>query len=220
MPLKLGTRIKSARMNNRLSQADLSERLRVSQSAVAHWERSKNVPNLVQLQDLAKELAVDANWLAFGLNEKRSKVEVIGIVRAGIISRDVPPDSKFVEMPPMGSDDQMVQAVLVADNSMYPVYRAGDVIYVSQAAGIISEIAEMQSEAYCESEDGVIGIARITPSQTAGLWDLHPLVGPPGMGKTIRWAKLVLWVKKNHTNRNISTHRAEPFQSLGVTKLC
>lgn len=205
MPLKLGSRIKSARMDNRMSQAGLSERLKVSQSAVAHWERAKNAPNLIQLQELAKELAVDANWLAFGLNDKRAKVEVIGIVKAGIINSDVPPSNKFIEMPPMGNEDQLVQAILVADNSMYPIYRAGDVIYVAQAAGMIPEIAEDQSEAYIESECGVITIARISQSQQEGRWDVHPLVGPPAMGKHIRWAKLILWVKKNHTNKKIDT---------------
>lgn len=200
MPAKVGERIKSARMDNRMSQADLSLKLDVSQSAVAHWERAKNVPSLVQLQDIAKELAVDSNWLAFGLSDKRKKVEVIGIVSEGRIVNTIQSGQRFVEMPPIGNNDQLVQAIIVTDNSFYPLYRCCDVIFVSQAAERLVDIVENQNECFIETECGYKTIGRLSVSTAPNFYNITPVCGPPSMGLRIRLAKVVLWCKKNTNN--------------------
>lgn len=72
----IGLRIELARRRRDLSQAQLAERVGVTESAISHWETSRHVPrdNIVAL---AKALEVSVAWLRGEgiLSEDQRKLE-------------------------------------------------------------------------------------------------------------------------------------------------
>jgi transcriptional regulator with XRE-family HTH domain len=71
-PRSIGDRIRHARKEAGLNQADLAERVGVSQPAVANWESGVHDPRRVMLAKIADILRVSPGWLASG---DRSVVE-------------------------------------------------------------------------------------------------------------------------------------------------
>jgi transcriptional regulator with XRE-family HTH domain len=56
-------RIREARLARGLSQAELAERVRVSQPTIAHWEQGVHAPRQMAMARLAEALGVSAAWL-------------------------------------------------------------------------------------------------------------------------------------------------------------
>ncbi len=71
-PVTIGDRIREARKEIGLSQADLAGKIGVSQPAVANWESGVHDPRRLMLAKIAEALQVSAGWLASGA---RSLVE-------------------------------------------------------------------------------------------------------------------------------------------------
>lgn len=68
----LGQRIRIARRNKGLSQAELAKRASVTASAVAQWEHPSGTrPDLKRLQLIAKATGVTVEWLVTGEASKR-----------------------------------------------------------------------------------------------------------------------------------------------------
>ena len=63
MAMTIGEKIKSARKQCGLSQEQLSEKLGVSRSAVAKWESDKGLPDIENIQIIAKLLNVSLDYL-------------------------------------------------------------------------------------------------------------------------------------------------------------
>ena len=63
---RMGERIRAARRKRGLSQADLAQRLGVSQPAVANWESGAHDPRHIILGKLAETLDVSRTWLSEG----------------------------------------------------------------------------------------------------------------------------------------------------------
>jgi transcriptional regulator with XRE-family HTH domain len=55
--------IKKLRIKNNLSQAELAEKLHVTQGAISHWETAEATPNIEKLPELAKILNCTINDL-------------------------------------------------------------------------------------------------------------------------------------------------------------
>ena len=68
----IGSRIRLARKDNGLNQAELATRLGVSQPTVANWESGVHDPRQLMLAKIAEALQVQLGWLASG---ERSSVE-------------------------------------------------------------------------------------------------------------------------------------------------
>lgn len=62
----LHRRIKSTRLNQKLSQAELAEKTGVSQPTVANWENGSHVPRKHALDRISLALGVEADWLLSG----------------------------------------------------------------------------------------------------------------------------------------------------------
>lgn len=71
-PRSIGDRLRHARKLRGLSQADIAERVGVSQPAVANWESGVHDPRRVMLAKISDVLGVSPDWLASG---DRSAVE-------------------------------------------------------------------------------------------------------------------------------------------------
>ncbi len=64
--MDMGTRIKTARKNQGLSQVTLAEKVGVSPGGCGHWERDFNTPSVENLVKLSVVLNVRFEWLATG----------------------------------------------------------------------------------------------------------------------------------------------------------
>ena len=67
MANSIGERIKQQREKMALTQAQVAERLYVTQQTVARWESDKHVPPVKAIQDLAEMFGVEASYF-FGEN--------------------------------------------------------------------------------------------------------------------------------------------------------
>jgi len=193
--LSLGERIKESRMNLRWSQGELAKRISVSQSAVAHWERNKNQPSLEQLAILATALEAPQDWLAFGV-DMSGKVEVIAEMIEGQVIALAHGHVRYVGSPP-ADDGSALCAVEVMDDTLYPQYKRGDVLFVSQKAMPATDAAKANVECFVELEDGQLVVRRLNPTNDPARWNLISFHGTPMNNVTIRYAKPILWVKRS-----------------------
>ena len=67
------TRIRQARRDTGLSQADLARRIKATESAVSRWMTGKSLPEAVYLPALARELRVSVDWLLGCEDTKKQK---------------------------------------------------------------------------------------------------------------------------------------------------
>lgn len=61
--MTIGERIRKARLSKKLSQAELGEKLNVSQAMIAQYERGKRTPKIYTIQKIAHELEVPVSSL-------------------------------------------------------------------------------------------------------------------------------------------------------------
>jgi len=66
----IGLRIKKARIDRHISQAELAEKCGWSQSRVGNYERKIRKPSVDDLISIAKALQVNVQWLASGEGER------------------------------------------------------------------------------------------------------------------------------------------------------
>lgn len=80
---KIGKFIAECRKSKKLTQAELSEKLGVSDRSISNWENGKCMPDLSLFGDLCKELDITVNELLSG--EKIKKEEYQGKLEENII---------------------------------------------------------------------------------------------------------------------------------------
>lgn len=64
--IEVGTRIKEARLNQKITQKQLADMIKVSQTAIALWENGSRSASLEAIDVLAEKLHVSAGYLLFG----------------------------------------------------------------------------------------------------------------------------------------------------------
>lgn len=70
----IGTRIRRARMQMKMTQAELAKALGVGRGAVGNWEGAGNVtPSAVHLIEIAAVTGVDIHWLATGCGNEAER---------------------------------------------------------------------------------------------------------------------------------------------------
>ena len=69
-----GTLLKQLRIEYKLSQSTLAERLSISQDTVSLWERDKSLPDFWCIRKLAEIFEVSADYLLGLENEDGSKI--------------------------------------------------------------------------------------------------------------------------------------------------
>lgn len=75
--MKLAMRIRAARQNAKLSQANLAENLGVSRGAVANWESKGNAyPAAARLVEMAILTQVSIEWLATGRGRMTRQLDI------------------------------------------------------------------------------------------------------------------------------------------------
>ena len=70
---KIGTLIKNARKEKKLTQQQLAEKLFVSNKAVSNWETGKNIPDISIIDNIDKELDIDLKNMILLINNQRKQ---------------------------------------------------------------------------------------------------------------------------------------------------
>lgn len=121
--MKLSTRIRTARLRAGLSQAELAEKLGVSRSAVANWERNAGGthPGSKRLADIAINTGVAWEWLATGRGHATPSADHILAVDAEFV--EDPIERRLLHAFRQGSD-AFKQALLVLVERDAPLKRS------------------------------------------------------------------------------------------------
>ena len=69
----LGKRIRECRVDKKLTQKKLAEKIYVNQWTVSHWECGRRIPSVVDLIELSKVLCVSIDYL-LGQTERKEKL--------------------------------------------------------------------------------------------------------------------------------------------------
>ena len=77
--VKIGKFISECRKNKKMTQAELAEKLNITDRAISKWETGKGMPDTSIMLDLCKELGITVNELLSGeiieMNEYDKKTE-------------------------------------------------------------------------------------------------------------------------------------------------
>lgn len=132
----LGDRMRILRSGRGLTQQDVAAALNVSRSAVAMWERNEREPNLETLAALARLLDLPLSALVereeaplpAGLRPVRTKrVPLLGTIAAGEPIFAEEEHETYVDVDGSARADFALE---VQGESMEPVYKDGDVVYI------------------------------------------------------------------------------------------
>lgn len=88
MHSQLSDRIRAARLQRGLSQAELAVLVGVSASAVAHWERAAATPSMKIIGVLVSVLRAPPMWLLFGCEEHRAAEDAALAVPPAALNHD------------------------------------------------------------------------------------------------------------------------------------
>ena len=138
----LGDRMRILRSGRGLTQQAVAEGLGVSRSAVAMWEKNEREPNLETLAALAKLLNVPMTALVE--REERPlpenvrparyrRIPLLGAIAAGEPIFAGEEHETYVDV---GSSVQADFALEVQGESMEPVYKDGDVVYIRSQSDV------------------------------------------------------------------------------------
>ena len=117
--MKLSTRIRTARMRAKISQAELAELLGVSRSAVGNWESAKGriSPSSERLGELALATGVSYEWLATGRGTPLAPIDGIPAADAEVV--DDPIERRLLQAF-RGCTEHFKQAILVVLEAQSP----------------------------------------------------------------------------------------------------
>ena len=138
----LGDRMRILRSGRGLTQQAVAEALGVSRSAVAMWEKNEREPNLETLAALAKLLNVPMTALVE--REERPlpenvrparyrRIPLLGAIAAGEPIFAGEEHETYVDV---GGSVQADFALEVQGESMEPVYKDGDVVYIRSQSDV------------------------------------------------------------------------------------
>lgn len=146
MTTSLAHRIRKARKDAKLTQAEVAKHFRINRVSVTQWELGDTMPATERIEELAKLLNVSADWLLGGngssppspRNESLTPeipisggVRVTGYVEAGryFDIEDDPTIPGEIYAPTLGGFDVADQrAYMVAGNSINRVAKPGDIL--------------------------------------------------------------------------------------------
>jgi phage repressor protein C with HTH and peptisase S24 domain len=201
----MGIRIKEARKAMNLSQQALANLVAVDQSTVALWEMDRTTPREDTLAQLATVLFLSPEFLRYGNKPPEStgyvprSVPVVGFVMAGNEVKHI--GKKLMQetpSPPQMDPDQPepTAALVVRGNSMWPVYRDGDILFYSeQGKGKPSDM--LGTECVVQVDGGATLVKRVMSGSRRGLYTLASYNAPEIHDVAISWCAPIVWVRRN-----------------------
>lgn len=159
-------------------------------------ERGRD-PRYGTLEKLAEAMEISMGELLL-ISESRPLVPVVGYVGAGAEVFPFDDHAKgggMDEVPaPPGLEDAV--AVYVRSDSMWPVYRDGDLLFYRRAGmGRAVPSAAIGEECIVKVKDGPM-LIKVLKAGNGKLWTLESYNAPPRMEQNLEWASPVLFADK------------------------
>lgn len=200
----VGRRIKERRIELRWTLADLGKRLPEpkTKGAVHHWESGLTPMTLRQVQDVARVMDVDPEWLAFGKADPHKTPLVGEIQRGGIVIQLARPE--MAPAPPhFGQEPATLDAFRITTDALEPL-RVGDLIYVDHEP-VPDVEAVLGEEAIVLLESGQHVLRKVEMSPKAGHVNLVDRRGSimPDVVPVKLWP-VVATIRRNAMNRTKS----------------
>ena len=183
------------------SQAELARRAGVSKENVKKYCRGLiSQPRGDTLPRLAEALDVHGAWLRDGIGPQWRRVALVGAIEAGGLFRgsDLEPGDGQVEslvFEPVGKDPIAVE---IRDDSLEPVYRAGDRLLCARS-GIESESDFLDRECLVQLTSGASYLARVRAGSKAGRYSLRFSNGGTFPDAELAWAAPIIWIRRGNS---------------------
>lgn len=185
-----GGRLRTLRLARGLSQIDLARLVGRHQTAIGPYERDEYEPPLDVIERLAAALETSPEYLCFGRDSRRSVIPLNGTVGAmGMLAPDP-------ELPValLSLHDTRLSAYRLGDDSMAPVYRAGQLVLVQRLE--TEPEGQLGRDAVVELLDGRRLLRRLGPGADPARFDLAAYNAPFLLSVAVRavWPVLgALW---------------------------
>lgn len=178
-----GRRLRALRQTLGISQVELARRIGRHQTVIGPYERDEYEPSREVIERLAVALETSPEYLYFGRSPQQTALAVAGRVGgAGLIESE---GGGLVSL----RDSQLV-GYRLADDSMAPVFRAGQLLLIVAAPE--DEPARLLGrDVLAELADGRMLLRRLMPGAEPGRFDLAGYNAPALLSVAVRTARLV-----------------------------
>lgn len=182
-----GRRLRALRQTHGISQVELARRIGRHQTVIGPYERDEYEPSREVVEKLALALETSPEYLYFGRSPQETALAVAGrIGGAGLLEAETGAGMLSLR------DSQLV-GYRMADDSMAPVYRPGQLLLVLLAASD-APARLLGRDVLAELADGRLLLRRLMPGAEAGRFDLAGYNVPPLPSVVVRSARLVAGV--------------------------
>ncbi len=179
-----GRRLRALRLAKGLRQAELARRIGRHQTAIGPYERDEYTPSPDIVERLARALDTSPEYLLFGRDPRRSTVPLVGRIGPGGLAHEV-------ELGPLALDEAKLVGWRVADDTMAPVYRPGQVVLVARTAEP-RPAAALGEDVLAELADGRRLLRRLLPGADPERFDLAAWNAPVLAGVVVTAVRRVL----------------------------
>jgi len=179
-----GRRLRALRLAKGLRQAELARLVGRHQTAIGPYERDEYMPPPEVVERLARALDTSAEYLMFGRHPRRSAIPLVGRIGPGGLAEPA-------ELGTLALKDDRLEAWRVADETMAPVYRPGQVVLVVAAAEPrLDEL--LGQDVLAELADGRRLLRRLLPAVRPEMYDLAAWNAPTLVGAAVVAARRVV----------------------------
>lgn len=191
-PMDYGAIVAKILLKRGVKQADLADRLGVTQPTISRWVSRGQEPDAAQRDVILAEAAT------LGIlegSEVNSTVPIVGTVGAGAhvsTNSDSETSLRRAGMPPAANNDTV--AVVVRGDNMLPIAENGWLLYYentqeSPADELVGKLCVVALR------DGRTLVKRLYRGREPDTWDLHAPNASPLHGQAVAWAARVTWIK-------------------------
>ncbi len=160
-----GARLRALRLARSLSQGELARRIGRHQTSIGPYERGEYAPPRDVLERLAQALETTPEYLLFGRDPRHVALPVIGRAGPGGLVIELAPTT-----PPVRLADELLSALLIADDAMAPRLRVGQIALVRTTAMPADDC--LGRDAVVELADGRRLLRQVLPGAEAARFDL------------------------------------------------
>lgn len=179
-----GRRLRALRLAKGLRQAELARLVGRHQTAIGPYERDEYAPAPDIVERLARELDTSAEYLLFGRHPRRSAIPLVGRIGPGGLAEPA-------ELGTLALKDDQLAGWQVADETMLPAYRPGQVVLVVAAAERRLEDL-LGRDVLADLADGRRLLRRLLPAARPEVFDLAAWNGPTLVGASVAAARRVV----------------------------
>jgi transcriptional regulator with XRE-family HTH domain len=183
-----GARLRDLRLSREMSQIELARRIGRHQTAIGPYERDEYAPPRDIVERLADALGTTPEFLAFGREQGRVSLPLLGrIGPGGLLARD----EGGTTDPPLRLVAERLVGVLIADDGMAPVLRAGQIALVP--GGADQEPGPLLGQDVLAGlADGRILLRRLLPGTDRHSFDLGAYGAPTLRGVRVVTARPIV----------------------------